>query len=424
MRVPLAMLCGLLPWLAGCYLSYAELADEDADASGRDADAPRDDGAPRDADADVPPDGPPCRVDEECDDDDPCTTDRCSVAGLCTHQPAPFEEPAEHTSIGWPHGGAAVGREVWIVLGGYQLQRWDLDGPLEEPRELFDPGGERDWDMAVAATVSDVAVLTHVGGGLEWRLVGEPERVERTEPGGIFVDAAWTGRWLMAAGDWMDTCGLGWADATGRWVAGVEAIPGGCVRGYVPSGPSAMTGHPPDMRPAGYTAAGEAVLLSIAGDGTIHELTAGPEGWTVSEHRLSEPGPPYYHSLSAARGPTGFGAQWVQVEDEEADGKLIRFAVLDEADLQPLAAPLEEQVFGRTYVMQAAHLWCGGRHVGIWNDAHGSAVVQFTPDGRRLGETMRWGVDSDTARLRAVCLYGGVAVTTPSTITMLRCPAD
>lgn len=417
-RLTLGLAAVLGSCLAGCYLSYAELAEDDADA-----DASRDDGV------DVPPDVPPdvprtCTTDEDCDDDEPCTADRCLPGGVCTNEPQPFEAPEEYSAVGWPLGGAAVGREVWIVLGGYQLQRWDIAGPLDEPRVLFDPGGDRDWDLAMTATATDVALLTHVAGGLEWRLAGEPERVERTEPGGIFVDAAWTGRWLMAAGDWMDTCGLAWADATGRWIAGVEAIPGGCVRSYVPTGPSSWTGHPPDMRPAGFTAAGEAVLLSIVSDGTIHKLVAGPEGWTLSEHLLTVPGPTYYHSLSAARGPTGFGAQWVQVEDEEADGKRIRFAVLDEVDLQPRFAPLDEEVHGRTYIIQAAHLWCGGRHVGIWNDARGSAVVQFTPDGRQLGTTMRWGVDSDTARLRAVCLYGGVAVTMPSTVTLLRCPAD
>jgi hypothetical protein len=417
-RVTPGLAAVLGPCLAGCYLSYAELAEDDAEA-----DVSRDDGA--DAPADLPSDVPrTCATDEDCDDDEPCTTDRCSAAGVCSNEPAPFEPPEEYTSIGWALGGAAVGREVWFVLGGYLIQRWDIDGPLEEPRALFDPGGGRDWDMAVTTTATDVALLTHVGSGLEWRLVGEPERAERTEPGGIFVDAAWTGRWLMAAGDWMDTCGLAWADATGRWVAGVEAIPGGCARSWVPTGPTSRTGHPPDMRPAGFTAAGEAILLSLDSDGTIHRLVAGPEGWTLSEHRLAVPGPPYYHSLSAARGPTGFGAQWVQVEDEELEGKRIRFAVLDEVDLQPRSEPLDEEVAGRTYVMRAAHLWCGGRHVGLWNDDRGSAVVQLTPDGRQLGTTMRWGALSTSARLRAVCLYGGVAVTTPSTITMLRCPAD
>ena len=223
----------------------------------------------------------------------------------------------------------------------------------------------------------------------------------------------------------MDTCGIGWAGRDGRWISSaIESDPEACPIAWVPDGGTSTTGHPAARRPVSFTAAGEAVFLSLDRDGTIHRLIAGPGRQRVDLVPLESPGPRYFHSLVCASGGGGYGVAWVQTERNDAADQEVRFAVLDET-LAVRAGPVAFPATRGPYSFRMEVVWCEGRFVALWNDrARGTAIAQLDENADPLGEVVRYGEDLTAGHVNLICLPGGVVAVSYNEVATLRCPAE
>jgi hypothetical protein len=151
-----------------------------------------------------------------------------------------------------PTGIVVVHGEARLLVGGRSIQRFGLDGPIGDPLVLPPVGGDRDWDSSIAAIGEDIAVVTQRAGGLDLRLVSRPDDVDRVEPAGLFVHLGATARRFVACSDWLDTCGLAWANRDASWIStATEYTAGACPIAWVPdSGPATRsTATRPTSRP-------------------------------------------------------------------------------------------------------------------------------------------------------------------------------
>lgn len=393
----LRTLAAAVAFTAGCWMSHPDLSDEDRR---------------------------PCRDDSTCDDGDPCTHDRCDPDGRCEHGPAPMGDRRDFAPFSLPTGMAVIDAEAHILVGGSTLHRFDLDGPVGDPVFLPGIGGDRDWDSSLARVGDDLAVVTHTSGGLDLRLVSSPDVHDRVEPAGLFVHLGFTGRHLVACTDWMDTCGLAWGRPDGTWIStATESTPGACPIAWVPNDGTSTTGHPVNRVPAYAAAGGEAVYLSVDGDGGLHRLVASPGSQRVDRTTLDSPGPRYFHSFVAAAGDPGIAALWVQTETDDAPEQEVRFARFD-ADLRMTAGPIGVPAAPGAYVFRMALVWCEGRFVAVWNDQRGTAFVQIGSDGEPLGEVERLGRPLTAGWMNLACLPRGVLLADANETAIWRCPAE
>jgi hypothetical protein len=388
--------------------------------------------APASTDGIVPPDGPvpdlapPCHTDLECAATSLCLETRCDLeAHRCIQRPRRMQDP-KHVASVFPLGGYQHAGETWLLAADSDYQPWlqqlGLDGLVGAVTKVGPVSSDRAWDSAAAPTPSGPAVLTALddgGGGIDLRLAAKPGQVAHLAPAGIFIALDWSGSGLLASTDYMDTCGLAWASPEGSWLSSaMEVTTAGCPRAWI-------LGHglPAQDRPAGFTAAGEAVFFSTEASGAVKKLVASPGKQNVQSLSLPKAGgPPYFHSLMTRLAGGRVGALWARVSDPDGDATQINLALLD-GSLEPVASPASLDVKGEPYAMRMDIAYCEGRFIAAWNDAAGDAVWELDPSsGLPLAPPLRFGTTISGGAFRVLCLQGGAAVADVHGVTTLRCP--